>query len=112
MNVIGDVPVSTGEAGPGLRVERRRPRKISAKNQVPTIALPTLQCLSLPNRRSGKAAMTFSGHVHPHRIADRSRDRASQSQRAARGAVTRSKRGLSGLNGSPQQVLSVSPLRG
>ena len=70
---IGDVPVSTGEAGPGLRVERCRPRKISTKNQVPTIALPTLQCPSLPNRRSGKAALTSSGHVHPHRTADRSR---------------------------------------
>ena len=70
---IGDVPVSTGEAGPGLRVERCRPRKISTKNQVPTIALPTLQCPSLPNRRSGKAALTSSGHVHPHRISGRSR---------------------------------------
>ena len=69
---IGDVPVSTGEAGPGLRVERCRPRKISTKNQVPTIALPTLQCPSL-HKRSGCAALTFSGHVHPHRIADRSR---------------------------------------
>ena len=53
---IGDVPVSTGEAGPELRAERCRPRKISTKNQVPTIALPTLQCPSL-HKRSGYAAI-------------------------------------------------------
>ena len=47
--VLWGCQASTEEAGPGMRAERRRTRKLSANNQVP-ITLPTLLCPSLHKR--------------------------------------------------------------